>query len=574
MKTINRICLTGCLFLCLTACDGNWQQHYYQSETTITNEQLIMVSQTTQEYLSGNDSRHLSDMYQFLQDNKVFDMLQKKGQLHTLLMVENDAFKAPEAERAEYIAHSHVTDICLSPSNLYHGERVLMWHQKFVTVGIDSLGLLGDLTHITFNGSPVKEVVKTTDGYIYVLDAMIETPISLQDYINDLPEEYSLFKDMVLASGGKLFDKNNSKPIGIDATGNTLYDTVWIYTNDFFDAKNFSLSSESLTATMLLFSNDVIAQAMAQADSALAAWDMTRDREVLMRWILEVAFYDKMYEASDLIDNDDEKFVDLKSIYDRQWRVEEQSLDLDNPIKVSNGIVYEVKKLRFPNNILIYRIKDFYRNYEYCTAEEKELYFKYDNLKNIEMKSEVEAWTPMPGVWPMHGNVTFSCYLTDASQGFYLDMQLIKPVYDEAGNISSVRPYLIPPGSYRFAMGFFQNMGVTMNVSVIVLNGSERVKLGEASVTVASTTEFHYDRGTFLSDTWPEGYKEVKNDYTHSKKNNYNTDGGAVMAELEIPDLKGDGSALPMIIKLEMPTGKDSRLAFHHWCLRPTSDNY
>lgn len=78
MKTINRICLTGCLLLCLTACDGNWQQHYYQSETTITNEQLIMVSQTTQEYLSGNDSRHLSDMYQFLQDNKVFDMLQKK----------------------------------------------------------------------------------------------------------------------------------------------------------------------------------------------------------------------------------------------------------------------------------------------------------------------------------------------------------------------------------------------------------------------------------------------------------------------------------------------------------------
>ncbi len=574
MKTINRICLTGCLLLCLTACDENWQQHYYQSETTITNEQLIMVSQTSQEYLSGGDSEHLSNMYQFLQDNEVFTLLNEKGQLHTLLMVENDVFNTPEAGKAEYIAHSHVTDICLSPSNLYHGERVLMWHQKFVNVGIDSLGLLGDLTHITFNGSPVKEVIKTTDGYIYVLDAMIETPISLQDYINDLPEEYSLFKDMVLASGGKLFDKVNSKPVGVDATGNTLYDTVWIYTNDFFDAKNFSLRSESLTATMLLFSNEVIAQAMAQADSALAAWDMTRDREVLMRWILEVAFYNKMYEASDLIDNDDEKFVDLKSIYDRQWRVEEQSLNLDNPIKVSNGIIYEVRKLRFPNNILIYRIKDFYRNYEYCTAGEKELYFKYDNLKNIEMKSEVEPWTPMPGVWPMHGNVTFSSYLTDVLQGFYLDMQLIKPVYDEAGNISSVRPYLIPPGSYRFAMGFFQNMGVTMNVSVIVLNGSERVKLGEASVTVASTTEFHYDRGTFLSDTWPEGYKEVKDDYTHSKKNNYNTDGGAVMAELEIPDLKGDGSALPMIIKLEMSTGKDSRLAFHHWCLRPTSDNY
>ena len=112
-----------------------------------------------------------------------------------------------------------------------------------------------------------------------------------------------------------------------------------------FRCQNFSLSSESLTATMLLFSNDVIAQAMAQADS-LAAWQDTTVRpRVLIRWTA-VAFTIR-YEASDLIDNDDEKFVDLKSIYDRQWRVEEQSLDLTIPSKCPTALFTKSRNYAF-----------------------------------------------------------------------------------------------------------------------------------------------------------------------------------------------------------------------------------
>lgn len=571
MKSINIICCASVLMWCLASCSQSWQAHYHTSDSDIQNEQLEMVQQTSEDYLKQAEG--LGKMYQFLKQNRVFEVLKEKNQLHTLLLVEDADFEAP-TEDSLYIANSHVTDICLSPSNLYNGERVLMWHEKFVTVGLDSVAVEGDLTHITFNGAAVKKVVKTTDGYLYVLESMIKTPISLQDYINDLPENYSRFKDMVLSSGGKKFDKEKSKPIGVDATGNTIYDTVWIYTNDFFDAKNFSLSSESLTATMLLFSNEVIEAALAQARASLNAWGMERDEEVLLRWLLEVAFYNKIYEKEQLIDNNDEAFVDLKSIYNRQWRVEAQELDLDHPIRVSNGLIYEVKQVRIPNNVLMYRVKDFYRNYEYCSDEEKEKYFQIENIKNIEMKEEVAPWTPLAGVWPPHGNTTFSAYLTDDKQPFSLSMQLNSPVKDASGNITGVKPYRIPPGKYRFAMGFFQNMNISLNVTVYALNDNLRVKIGEGQVTVGSTTEFHYDRGTFLSDTWPEGYKEAKNSIDNSKKNNYDTDGGGVIAELEVPDLKGNGEALPLIIHLESTVGVNTRVAFHHWCLRPTVDNY
>lgn len=556
----------------LTACTDEWDKHYNNPVTEILNEQLTMVDVSSEAYLSDPAQSNLSAMYMFLRDNGVFTTLEEKGQLHTLLMVENADFVAPAADDALFVANSHVTDISLSPSNLYDGERILMWHGKFVTVGIDSLGLMGNLDHITFNGSPAKQVVKTTDGYIYVLDAMIQTPTSLSDYINNLPDDYSTFREMVLASGGKVFDKAGSKPVGVDVTGNTIYDTVWIYTNDFFDARSFSLTSESLTATMLLFSNDVINRALAQADSTLAAWDMERDRDILRRWLLEVAFFSTRYSKADF-----ESAGDLRSIYDRQWRVAEQDVDLDHPIEVSNGIIYNVRRVRIPNNVLMYRLKDFYSTWEFCSDEQKTAWYQFVNIKNIEASTEVAGWTPEAGVWPIHENRCLKCYPDDKTQGFAITLQPFRCIKDASGNVADLHPWLIPPGTYRFAMGFAQNMGYTFDITLSAVNGPDVIDLGKTAITIDSSTKFHYDRGTTLSDAWPEGYtKEERTRLLelNSKANNYDTDGGGVFDEIEIPDLVGDGSALPIQIRIDSHTPSDAKIILSHWCLRPTSNNY
>ena len=541
--------------------------HYGNANTDISNNELKIVNMSSQEYIKGRSD--LSSMSSLFDSQGIYKMLDEKGQLSTILVVTNDNFHQP-AEKVDFITKSHVSDISISPANLDDGTRLMMWHGKYVNVSIDSIGKEGNIVdHILFNNGAVKEVIKTTTGYVYVISSMIETPTSLYDFINDLPEDYSIFRDMVLASGGKEFDRTNSKAIGINDQGNTVYDSIFIYRNTFFEAVNFDMNSESLTATMLLPSNDVINDALADAHQRLQTWDLQRSDSIMKSWILKSAFFNKRYTPEQIQTTE---LQDLKSIFSTQWRTNVQQVNTAEPIELSNGIVYKITKLHLPNNVLMYRLKDYFYYYENCNDTEKETYFKATNLKFKECNTEVGAWSPLPGVWPYIENriLRFDkpSDVADAD-GFMLDFTPIK--LNEDG---TVRPYLFPPGAYRFAMGVVQNTGLDVVISVLA-DGTEFAR--SRTITWGTTTEFHYDRGTTLSNTHPEGYDAsyVREVGGNSKAANYNTDGGQIMEELVIPDLKGDGSPVQIVIRINCGNwdGK-TNVKFHHWCLRPTSNNY
>lgn len=541
--------------------------HYGNYDTQIANNELKIVNVSSEEYI--NSRSDLSGINELFRSQGIYEELNKKGQLSTMLVVTNDHFKAP-AEKTDFITRSHISDISISPANLEDGTRLMMWHGKYVNVSIDSVGMNGNIIdHILFNNGAVKEVIKTTSGYIYVLSAMIETPTSLYDFINDLDDDYSIFRDMVLASGGKEFDRINSKAIGVNDQGNTVYDSVFIYRNTFFDAVNFDMNSESLTATLLLPSNKVINEALDNAHQRLQAWEMERSDSIMKNWILKSAFFNKRYAPAQIQTNE---LQDLKSIYNTQWRTNVQKVDTSDPIELSNGIVYKVTQLHLPNNVLMYRLKDYFYYYENCTDEQKAAYFKATNLIFKECATEVAAWSPLPGVWPYHENriIRFDkpSEIADAD-GFQLDFTPIKLNDD-----GTVRPYLFPPGAYRFAMGSVQNQNLDITV-VILADGQEIART--RTITWSTSTEFHYDRGTTLSNTHPEGYDAsyVREVGGNSKAANYDTDGGQMMEELVIPDLKGDGSPVQITMRINCGSwdGK-TNVKIHHWCLRPTVNNY
>lgn len=541
--------------------------HYGNFDTQIANNELKIVTVSSEEYI--NSRSDLSDINDLFKSQGIYDELHKKGQLSTMLVVTNDHFKKPE-EKTEFVTRSHISDISLSPANLEDGTRLMMWHGKYVNVSIDSVGKNGNIIdHILFNNGAVKEVIKTTTGYIYVLSEMIETPTSLYDFINDLDDDYSIFRDMVLASGGREFDRANSKAIGVNDQGNTVYDSVFIYRNTFFDAVNFDMNSESLTATLLLPSNKVINDALEVAHQKLQNWELERSDSILKNWILKSAFYNRRYTPAQIQTTE---LQDLKSIYNTQWRTNVQKVDSSDPIELSNGIVYKITHLHLPNNVLMYRLKDFFYYYENCTDEQKAAYFKTTNLNFKECATEVAAWSPLPGVWPYHENriIRFDkpSEIADAD-GFQLDFTPIK--LNEDG---TVRPYLFPPGAYRFAMGSVQNQNLDITV-VVLAEGQEIAR--SRTITWSSSTEFHYDRGTTLSNTHPEGYDAsyVREVGGNSRAANYDTDGGQMMEELVIPDLKGDGTPLQITMRINCGSwaGK-TNVKIHHWCLRPTVNNY
>lgn len=569
MKTISKLFTILLTAAVATGCSElKDDDHYKEADSVISNAELKIVDVSSQEYLQSRSD--LSSMNQLFTAQGIYDELQKKGQLSTMLVVTNDNYSQPE-EKVEFITRSHVSDISMSPANLEDGTRLMMWHGKYVNVSIDELGLKGNIVdHVKFNNGAVKEVVKTSTGYIYVISNMIQTPTSLYDYIEALPDDYSIFREMVRASGGKEFDRANSKAVSVNEQGNTVYDSVFIYTNTFFDQVDFNMNSESLTATMLLPSNKVINDALEDAHQRLSAWELERSDSIIKDWILKTAFFNKKYSTAEIQTTD---VQDLRSIYSTQWRTNVQKVDTQSPIELSNGIVYNITKLHIPTNVLIYRLKDFFYYYENCTAEQKEEYFKGFNLTFSKCDTEVAAWTPWAGVWPLVEDrvLIYSKEPSDLKdeEGFLLDFTPIKRSDD-----GTIKPYLIPPGAYRLATGSKQNQNLDVTFTIFA-NGQQIAK--SDPITWGSSTAYHYDRGTTLPNRHPEGYNStyVRETSGNSKADNYDTDGGRTIDELIVPDLNGDGSAVQLMFRIEcFNWAGQTKLTLHHWCLRPTENNY
>ena len=555
---------------------------------------------SSEEYLSKEPE--YSSINELFKSHGIFTALEQKNQLSTMLVVENSDFQAPAGKEAEIdnAVKAHVSDIAVSPANLKtegNNMRIMMWHGKYINVDLDDAARNeGKIAgHIMFGTSAVKKVVKTNSGYIYVLSSLLNIPKSIYDYITNLDDNYSILRDSILASGTKEFDKKNSKPIGVNDEGNTVYDSVFIYKNTHFLEKNFDLSSESLTATLLLTSNAVVEEAIADAKVRLQKWGLwdewNAERQynfeyTMRHWIMDAAFFDKKLTPETLQSKDEENDM-LTSIFSKYWKTSVQQIN-PTPIELSNGIAYQVTRLHIPNNVLIWRLKEDFSIYEFCSAEQKESFFQMLNMQFKACTTAVAAWTPLQGVWPKHECRTLDLTVGDDASGdwqlaftpckrifatYPTRMEMVKKDWLKSNlTVTGIEPFLIPPGKYTLSFGSKQNQNMEITFKVRVKGSTDVVAVSDP-ITLGSTTTFHYDRnpGNFI-----EGYDpSTENLSTNKKAGNYDTDGGTVISELEIPDVKGDGSPVEITIEIASPTWNgNTTMVFNHWCLRPTKDNY
>lgn len=585
----------------LGACSELSDKDYFKNiETTVNSDELVVVDMSSEEYLSKEPE--YSSINELFKSHGIFTALEQKNQLSTMLVVENSDFQAPAGKEAEIdnAVKAHVSDIAFSPANLKtegNNMRIMMWHGKYINVDLDDAARNeGKIAgHIMFGTSAVKKVVKTNSGYIYVLSSLLNIPKSIYDYITNLDDNYSILRDSILASGTKEFDKKNSKPIGVNDEGNTVYDSVFIYKNTHFLEKNFDLSSESLTATLLLTSNAVVEEAIADAKVRLQKWGLwdewNAERQynfeyTMRHWIMDAAFFDKKLTPETLLSKDEENDM-LTSIFSKYWKTSVQQIN-PTPIELSNGIAYQVTRLHIPNNVLIWRLKEDFSIYEFCSAEQKESFFQMLNMQFKACTTAVSAWTPLQGVWPKHECRTLDLTVGDDASGdwqlvftpckrifetYPTRMEMVKKDWLKSNlTVTGIKPFLIPPGKYTLSFGSKQNQNMEITFKVRVKGSTDVVAVSDP-ITLGSTTTFHYDRnpGNFI-----EGYDpSTENLSTNKKAGNYDTDGGTVISELEIPDVKGDGSPVEITIEIASPTWNgNTTMVFNHWCLRPTKDNY
>lgn len=168
-----------------------------------------------------------------------------------------------------------------------------MWNGKYINVS--KVENEDNDTSISFNGIAVKKITKVNNGYVYEMEDYVETPKSLYELIEGLGDDYSIFREMIMERNQLTFDKEASKIIGVDETGSNVYDSIFTVTNPYFEAKDFNLMSESLSATVLIPSNDVVNQALTIARQNLQEWGMQREDSILRNWTFQSMFFNKSF---------------------------------------------------------------------------------------------------------------------------------------------------------------------------------------------------------------------------------------------------------------------------------------
>ena len=468
MKDCKYIIASVVVSIGLCACSDDWNSHYSKQETVVENMNIQLVDKPVSEFLQSEPE--YQDMYKLFEETGVIETVKEKELLYTMMVVNNGKEVDAETDKA-FLAQSHITDAYLSPSSLQDGQRLLMWNGKYVNVSKPETDVTrSSVQEIYFNGAKVKRVIQTNNAFIYELEEYINTPKSLMEYLETLPDEnYSIFKQMVLARTEKKFDKGSSTPIGIDQTGNTVYDSVFTVQSQYFKDKKLDIYSEAIHATLLVPNNDLITKALNEAHAKLDKWGLQREDSILENWIFQTAFFKEQYEKEVF---EDENKIDLYSIFDQQWRTTVNKVDVNNPVQLSNGVAYKVTSLKIPTNkILIWRFKERFETLDQLTEDQiKEFYYpeyKYigqydkDFGENIKLNRVKFNCFPSPGYfqpnpnWPKLQYGILILNARDSTKPGRFKFRCYQMVDDPSSPTGKTpKAYLFPPGEYTFYMGF------------------------------------------------------------------------------------------------------------------------
>ena len=184
-----------------SSCTDTWDEHYAQDTSKVNNTEISVVNATITDYLAQEPS--LSDMYQLFNETGMVEQLLEKEQLYTILAVESGIAAGDDPI---YTAQTYISDASISPSNLEDGQRILMWSGKYLKISTTSPETRA-VAGVRFNNANVTKVIKLTNGYLYLLDQAVESPRSLYEIIENLGDDYSIFRNMVRSRYVLTFDK-------------------------------------------------------------------------------------------------------------------------------------------------------------------------------------------------------------------------------------------------------------------------------------------------------------------------------------------------------------------------------
>jgi uncharacterized surface protein with fasciclin (FAS1) repeats len=204
----------------LQACNDPWQDRFSDE---------LQIDQTIWELL--NQDQEFADFVQLIKETG-YDTILQRAAVYTVFVPEKSSLEAINSlsiEEKTSIVGFHISNSVVYSTDIKGVTAIqsLSGKQLYMDI-VDSELMLNQDTRF------LKRDIRSANGVLFEIEKVQALKPNIMEIIESDPS-YSYMADFILDGAYRIFDEANSIQIGIDEEGQTIYDSVWISTNDFFE---------------------------------------------------------------------------------------------------------------------------------------------------------------------------------------------------------------------------------------------------------------------------------------------------------------------------------------------------
>ncbi|MFO7935255.1 MAG: fasciclin domain-containing protein [Bacteroidales bacterium] len=331
--------ITGTVILMLlTGCEERWEEHYDSIPET--------VDQNIWEAVQNEPD--LSTFVEYVKDMN-YDSLFRTDNPYTLFIPDNQAFigYTDTASVTTAVLDYHISAHIIPSSKIQGKRKIQTLSEKFALLDNSGGILLFDEISVEYE-SPLY-----SNGKYFTLKQVASPRPNIYEYY---AENNPVFKSYVDAQDSIILDMEESRPIGFDDEGNTVYDSVSYIYNE-FEEKFFPVREEfrNRTATVVFPKAGDYNEAL--TDMAISMGSVYQDysdiplewqNEILIPYLLERGVFENMLEESFFYTPTSGDTVKLKNVLGDSVIID---YEVDERVLCSNGFVYDYKNFQIPDTL-------------------------------------------------------------------------------------------------------------------------------------------------------------------------------------------------------------------------------
>lgn len=333
------LCIGGIIsFFLLIACEEKWDEHYNSAPETV-DRNLWEIVQADAE---------LSLFVEYMEDMG-YDSLFSTDNPYTLFIPDNQALGlyADTSVFTTTILDYHISEHILQLVKIDYKRKIQTLSEKYAL-----LENKGD--YLSFDEIPLEyESPLYNNGKYFVINKVGFPRPNIYEYY---AENNPVFKSFIDTQDSIILDKEESRPLGYDEDGNTVYDTVSFIYNE-FEEFYFPVREEfrNRTATIVFPRGDDYNNALTNmAQSMGSIYQNYNDiplewqYDILIPYILERGVFENMLEERAFTTPTSGDTIKLKNILGDSVIID---YEVDERVLCSNGFAYSFKNFEVPDTL-------------------------------------------------------------------------------------------------------------------------------------------------------------------------------------------------------------------------------